>query len=151
MAERRSVVVAARLEPDFTASNSIIVTIGTDPRRWVRLQTNNDRQARVILQHEEDPWYGPWFDVLPPYEVRIGVRDLPEWGYAEVGSTPGGFVGFTRSFSWDEDWVREPIPIEVTLADTAQLAERGIHVEREDGVTPPTCRRILDDHSAHEQ
>jgi hypothetical protein len=151
MAERRSVVVAARLEPDFTASNSIIVTIGTDPRRWVRLQTNNDGQARVVLQHEEDPWYGPWFDVLPPYEVRIGVRDLPEWGYAEVGSTPGGFVGFTRSFSWDEDWIREPIPIEVTLADTAQLTERGIHLERESGVTPPTCRRILDDHSAHAQ
>jgi hypothetical protein len=151
LAERRSVVVEARLEPDFSASNTIIVTIGTDPKRWVRLQTNNDGQARIILQHEEEPWYGPWFDVLPPYEVRIGVRDLPDWGYAEVGSTPGGFVGFTRSFSWDDDWVREPIPIEVTLADTAQLAERGIHVERESGVTPPTCQRILNDFSAHEQ
>ncbi len=150
MAERRSVVVAARLDPDFTASNSIIVTVGTDPRRWVRLQTNDDGQARVILQHEEDPWYGPWFDVVPPYEIRIGVRDLPEWGYAEVDSTPGGFVGFTRSFSWDEDWVRQPIPIEVTLGDVAQLAERGIHLERESGVTPPTCRRILDDVAAHE-
>ncbi|MCW2736535.1 MAG: hypothetical protein JWN97_1179 [Nocardioides sp.] len=150
LAERRSVVVTARLDPDFTASSSIIVTIGTEPRRWIRLQTNDDGQARVVLQHEEDPWYGPWFDVLPPYEIRIGVRDLPEWGYAEVGSNPGGYVGFTRSFSWSEDWVRQPIPIEVTVDDTADLAERGIHVEPEAGVTPPTCRRILGDYSAHE-
>lgn len=143
LAERRSAVVVARLDPDFRSSSSIIVTIGTQPRNWVRLQTNDDGQARIVLQHEDGPWYGPWFEVLPPYEIRIGVRDRPEWGYAEVWSTPGGYVGFVRSFSWSSDWVRRPIPIEVSLADRTQLASRGIELEEERGVTPLTCKRIL--------
>lgn len=148
LAERRSSVVVAKLEPDFGASNTIIVTIGTEPRRWVRLQTNDDGQARIVLQQEQGPWYGPWFDVLPPYEIRIGTRDRPEWGFAEVSSTPGGFVGFVRSFSWSPDWTRQPIPIEVTLGDEEVLAQRGITLEQERGITPPTCRRLLDDHDA---
>lgn len=145
LAERRSTVVVASLEPGFRASNSIVVTIGTDPKRWVRLQTNNDGEARVVLQQEDDSWPGGWFEVPPPYEVRIGIRDLPQWGYAEVASTPGGFVGYTRSFSWSEDWTRLPIPISVTLADSEQLAARGISLESEPGITPPTCQRILED------
>lgn len=149
LAERRSAVVVARLDPDFRSSSAIIVTIGTQPRRWVRLQTNDDGQARIVLQHEDGPWYGPWFEVLPPYEIRIGVRDLPEWGYAEVWSTPGGYVGFVRSFSWGSDWVRRPIPIEVSLGGTAELSRRGIELEEERGVTPLTCKRILADHTDH--
>lgn len=149
LAERRSAVVVAHLEPDFESSSSIVITIGTDPRRWVRLQTNDDGEARIVLQHEDGPWYGPWFEVLPPYEIRIGVRDLPEWGYAEVASTPGGYVGFIRSFSWSSDWVRRPIPIEVSLGDAAELARRGVRLEEEPGVTPPTCQRILSDRTRH--
>ena len=126
-----------------------VVTIGTEPKRWVRLQTNNDGEARIVLQHEDDSWFGPWFEVPPPYEIRIGVRDLPEWGYAEVASTPGGFVGYTRSFSWSADWVRRPIPIEVTLDDRGQLESRGIYLESATGITPPACDRILADYLAN--
>ena len=118
LAERRSVVVTARLEPDFTASSSIIVTIGTEPRRWIRLQTNDDGQARVVLQHEEDPWYGPWFDVLPPYEIRIGVRDLPGGAMPRSARRPAA-TSASSAHSAGVGLGRRPIPIEVSLADSA--------------------------------
>lgn len=149
LAERRSVVVVAELEEKVRATSSVIVTIDTEPQRWVRLQVNARRQARLLIQGDEAPTAGPWFDVPPPYTIRIGVRDIPGMGVAEVASTPGGTAGYVRSFSWGDDWVREPISIDATLADRDALAERGVHLRAESGITPPTCARILQDTLAH--
>ena len=112
----------------------------TEPRRQARLQTNQGHATRLVIEDEVGTIPGRWFDVPPPYEIRIGIRDLPEWGYAEVSSTPGGFVGFVRSFSWDAEWKRRPIPIEPLADDAANLRERGITLRVDCGPAPPAVR-----------
>ena len=109
------------------------------------LQTDNRQRARIVLANETGSYRGPWFDVPPPRVVRVGILDRPELGYAEVSSTPGGWVGFVRSFEWDADWIGHSIDVEPSFTNTSDLARHGITLHSERGLDPPLCEDIAAD------
>ena len=76
--------------------------------------------------------------------VRLGVRDDPDLGYAEVSSTPGGFVGWLRSFDYDESWIGASVDVTPVAPRTRKMAAHGISLRLEQGLDPPLCRRLSD-------
>jgi hypothetical protein len=142
LVERRSTVVTARLDEDVQPGRVELVRIETNDPRSVWLQVNRHDQARVQLVNETGAYNGPWFDLLEPREVRVGVRDRPELGYAEVSSNPGGWAGYLRAFEYDHDWISHPISIGPVAHDAASLASRGIHLTTEAGIDPPLCHAL---------
>ena len=142
--EHRSLVFALTLDRDFTATTVRLARIESEEPGWIWLMTNNRGQARVLLDTDEGVRPGFWFDVLPPGELRIGVRDDPELGYAGVSSTPGGFVGYLRSFDYDESWIGSSVDVVATPPPAEKLERFGIRLRVERGIEPPLCTRLSD-------
>jgi hypothetical protein len=148
LVERRSIVVLATLAPNFTATWALLATSATNVTGRVVLRTDNHHRARIVLRNETGNYRGPWFDVAPPGVIRVGVLDRPELGYAEVSSTPGGWVGYLRSSEWDADWIRHPIDLEAHFRNTRHLARHGITLQTGRGLDPPLCEELAADTTA---
>lgn len=144
LVERRSLVVVATLAEDFRAGRVRLMRVQTSKPRSVWLQTSRRGQARIQLVNETGTYSGPWFDVIAPREVRVGIRDLPDLGYAEVSSNPGGYVGLVRTFEWGQDWVSTPVEIVPADPDRRELDAIGISLRIEGGLTPRLCAQIRD-------
>lgn len=146
LVERRSVVVDATVAPDAAPGRVRLVVVTSPSRPSVWLQNDGRGRARVQIVNETGTFTGAWFDLLPPGRVRIGVKDLPGLGYAEVSANPGGFVGLVRSFVWDDDWVSQPVDVEPAFdAEVrAEQAERGVTLDEGRGLDPSTCTRVRD-------
>lgn len=142
--EHRSIVFALALSPDFTATTVRLARIESEEPGAIWFMTNNRGQARVFLDTDEGVKPGYWFDVLPPGEIRVGVRDDPDLGYAEVSSTPGGFVGFLRSFDYDESWIGSSVDVVALDPPTKRLERHGIRLRVERGLDPLLCTRLSD-------
>ena len=141
--EHRSLVFDLTLGPDFRAGVFRLGRIRSEERGTVWLMTNRSGQARVMLDTDEGVRPGFWFDVLPPGELRIGIRDDPHLGYAEVSSTPGGFVGYLRSFDYDESWIGHSVDVVPRLV-VRKLERHGIRGSVERGLDPSLCRTLSD-------
>jgi hypothetical protein len=141
LVERRSVVVTATVSRSATATRLELARIDTEVPSSVWLQTDGDGRARLLVITHAGTSTGMWFDVLPPGTIRVGLRDLPELGYAQISSTPGGQVGYLPSSEHDEDWVAHPLDISIT-ADPDLAAAHGISVRVDRGLTPPLCEQL---------
>lgn len=141
LVERRSLVVVATVARHVPSSRIELMDIDTQPRRSVWLRLNSSGEARVELDNEGGTYPGDWFDLLEPRQVRVGIRDLPQYGYAEVSSNPGGFRGLLRSFQWD-DWVSRPTRVQPVAHDASELRRLGVSLHTEEGLAPSLCERI---------
>ena len=139
LAGRRSVVIRATFDPDFSAALASVATIGAEGEQRVWLQTDPRGNARIVMRLSSGTQTGPWFEVLPPYRLAIGIRDVSGFGFAEVSSTPGGFVGYAHTVERAADDRAEPVPIEAALGDAEFLALRGIRLREERGLDPEGC------------
>jgi hypothetical protein len=107
------------------------------------LLTNNQKQARLIIDAEGLTRGTDWFDVLRPGQLRVGLRDVPELGYAEVTATPGGHVGWLRSFVYDARGVGHPVRFTPVPHRTGLFLDRhGIELTRPPGLTPSLCTTL---------
>jgi hypothetical protein len=140
--EHRSQVFELNLDPAFTAATVRLARIESEEPGWIWFMTNNRGQARVLVDTDEGVRPGFWFDVLPPGRILVGVRDDPDLGYAEVSSTPGGFVGYLRSFDYDESWIGRSVDVVPTPTRASRLAKFGIRLDVERGLDPPLCTRL---------
>ncbi len=140
--EHRSQVFALTLDRDFTATTVRLARIESEEPGWIWFMTNNRGQARLLLETDEGYRPGFWFDVLPPGVIRVGVRDDPDLGYAEVSSTPGGFVGYLRSFDYDESWIGSSVDVAPVQQDDERLARSGIRLQVERGLDPLLCTSL---------
>ena len=145
LVEQRAQVFEVTLPKKPRDGQIKLIEVDTATPGSVWLQTTDDGQARVLLENETGRYYGPLFDVLEPRTVRIGIRDAPELGYAEVTSNPGGWTGYLRSFQWDEDWVSKLVDIRPADVSAGDLRRLGLHVESVPGIEPPLCRTLLPD------
>ena len=141
LVQQRPVVVQAVVPDDPNPGVVPLVDLDTTPRRGVDLQVRED-EARVRIDTGDDTFIGPWFDLLEPRTVRVGIHNQPELGYAEVSSSPGGFVGYVPARDSDEGYVRL---LEITPADQdSPRTARDVQVRTLTGVDPPLCRSLLD-------
>ena len=138
----RSQVWRITLARHFSSGTVRLARVESKEPGYIWLETNNHGQARFALDTGDGFFPGYWFDVLPPGLVRLGVRDDSELGYAEVSSTPGGFVGWLRSFTYDDTWIGSSVDVTPLSLPAKKLARLGIHVELQRGVTPPLCRLL---------
>lgn len=142
LVERRALRATVMLASDAGPGRVELFRVETATPRTVWLQLDRRGRARIQLVNETGTYSGAWFEILEPRVIRVGVRDLPELGYAEVSSTPGGFIGLVRTFQWDEDWVSRPVELRHATTNPAELETVGLSVDQQDGLAPPLCRRI---------
>jgi hypothetical protein len=141
LVSRRSTLVKLTFDRHTRPGRVLVARIGTLRPSTVWVDNDRHGRARVQLVNRTGAYYGNWFDVLEPREIRVGVRDRPDLGYAEVSSTPGGWVGFVQSYDWTSDWMA--LPIDITPGtETSGAARRGVHLSVERGLAPPTCERL---------
>ena len=107
------------------------------------LQVTEDRQARSSCDNEGASTAGQLFD-LPPYaDIRVGARNLSELGYAEISSTPGGFVGFLPTARLETTTGSRPSFMQATLPQTGRAAGSRACPSRPAPTLPlPLCQRI---------
>lgn len=131
------------VSPKTKAGRVPVATIETEPRREVLLETDGDSRARVVLRDEHGYSAASWFDVLPPYVVNVGVKDLNGFGWVEISSTPGGWSGYLKATYRDQDLNNLPVDI-TALQPTAYSRPRakGATSELASTLTPPICQRI---------
>lgn len=142
--EHRSLVFQLTLDRDFRPGTFELATIRSEEPGTIWFMTNSAGQARVLLDTDEGVRPGFWFEVLPPGKVRIGVRDDPDLGYAEVSSTPGGFIGFLRSFDYDESWIGSSVDVVPSPSPEREWERAGISLRVERGLDPLLCTRLDD-------
>ncbi len=136
------VVAGEEVVPHHTTD---LFTVETTRTHVVSIQTDARGRARIIGQVEgETPLRGYWFDVRPGDRIRVAVRILPEYGIAQVESTPGGFAAFLPAVEWDKDWNARPGKIS-SIDNDNSLEEAGLAVRRTAGPSPELCRSLLAD------
>ncbi|GAA4720835.1 hypothetical protein [Nocardioides conyzicola] len=140
LVQQRAVVVQALVADDAKAGVVRLIEVDSTPRRSVSLLISSSSQARVMIDTGDHTYFGQWFDLLEPRTVRVGVRPQPELGYAEVSSTPGGFVGFLPVRESDEGVVRL---LDLTPSDDRKPTTEGVTVRTLRGVEPPLCRDLM--------
>jgi len=143
LVERRGLVATIDIAEDPRISNFELFRTGTDPENSVWMQTNNTDQARIYVRNARGNYFGPWFDILEPRRVRVGIRDVPEFGYAEVTSNPGTFVGYVRTFQPDEEFSPQVVDITTVPSHPVDLNARGYSISYQPGIRPATCERIM--------
>ena len=144
LVERRSLVVDLLLSEDHEAGRLQLARAVTATPRSVWIQLDGRGRARIQLVNETGTFSGQWFEVLRPAEIRVGVRDLADIGYAEVSSTPGGFTGLMRTFEWGEDWIASPTELEFVDPAQGELDAIGVELSTSLGPAPPLCTDVLD-------
>lgn len=142
LVERRSLVIDLRVAEGGEAGRVQVARALTDFPKSVWLQLDGRGRARVQLVNETGTFSGGWFDLVAPREIRIGIRDLAELGYAEVSSNPGGYVGLMRTFEWGDDWISSPTELEFVQPPAGELAALGVEMSTGFGLAPPLCTRI---------
>lgn len=106
----------------------------------VDLRVTEDRQAQLVIDTvDEGVKRGQLFELPPDVEIRVGSRVMPEYGFAQISSTPGGVVGFLPTARWDANQKPmfssiEPAP---AVGETPGLSVRPAEV-----LPLPLCQRI---------
>jgi hypothetical protein len=142
LVERRSQVWDIRMPDHPRAGRVKLVEVDTAEPGSVWLETDDEGQARFQLVNGTGRYDGPWFSILEPRVVRLGVLDRPELGYAEVSSNPGGWVGYLQAFEWDDDWVSRLVEIRPADVSAGDLDRLGLTVTAVPGLEPPLCRAL---------
>jgi hypothetical protein len=141
--QQRSHVVVASFAKHFRPGDVKLFTIHGVEDRTVWLRMHEDHLVQVMLKNEDGTFYGPLFSPAPDQRVRVGVGVDSALGYAEVTSSPGGFVGYLPVVEWDRDWISRNAWIEDDVA--VATTQGGMTVRPETGLGLPLCRRIARD------
>ena len=110
----------------------------------VELETKSDHHARVVIANEDGDYAGPWFPVYGGGSFRVGIAVASDLGYAEVTSTPGGFVGYVPFTEWDENWEARPGSIELAFRSPQRAVKQGLTLHRGEGLPLGLCERLLE-------
>lgn len=141
--QQRSHVVQVEFAARFKPGDVRLFTVHGVQERSVWLRTHEQHLAQILLKNEDGTYYGPLFSPTPGQDLRVGVGTDTALGYAEVTSTPGGFVGYLPMTEWDSDWVSH----NGWVSDDVQTVSTsgGVSVRPRQGLALPLCRRIARD------
>jgi hypothetical protein len=145
LVERRANVVVVDVKDTIRPGRTPMFVVHATKDRYVHLETTRDHYARVVITNEEGDYAGPWFPVYGGGSFRVGVSVASDLGYAEVTSTPGGFVGYVPFTEWDENWEARPGSIELAFRSPHREVKQGVTLHRGEGLPLSLCRRVLDE------
>ncbi|WP_139306615.1 hypothetical protein [Nocardioides exalbidus] len=138
--EHRALVIDVSFSPKFSEGTVNLVDVGTD--RSIRLETTDDGFARVVIVDKGEPYAGPYVEMAPGQHLDVGVGVKGEFGYGEVSSEPGGFVGYVRAFSLDGDGIAQPETPVPAFTGASMTTDFGIVATGQQGLALPLCRSI---------
>jgi hypothetical protein len=141
--QQRSHLVTVSFAQRFAPGDVLLFTVHGQHDRTVWLRTHKQHLAQILLKNEHGTYYGPLFSPAPGQDLRVGVGIDTSLGYAEVTSSPGGFVGYLPITEFDRDWishngwVHDDVP--------ATFTKGGVTVRPQQGLDLPLCRGIARD------
>jgi hypothetical protein len=103
LVQERDTTLLVRIGPNAAVGSHDLLQHSSDEHRRVSLWIQPDRQAEIVIHDEGGLKRGQSFDLPPHAQVRVGVRNLSEFGAAEISSTPGGFVAHLPTSQWNDD------------------------------------------------
>ncbi len=113
-----------------------------ESQNTVGLRVTGDRQAQLVIDSvDEGVKRGQLFDLPPDALIRVGARILPEYGFAQISSTPGGDVGFLPTARWDAN--QKPAFSSIEHAPATEETP-GLSVRLAPTLPLPLCQRIAD-------
>ncbi|WP_353508711.1 hypothetical protein [Intrasporangium sp.] len=145
LVERRADVVVVEVKDTLRPGRTPLFTVHATKDRLVHLETKGDHFARVVIANENGDYAGPWFPVYGGGSFRVGISVASDLGYAEVTSTPGGFVGYVPFTEWNENWEARPGTIDFAFRSPYRSVKQGITLHREEGLPLTLCRRLVDE------
>lgn len=145
LVERRPDVIEVRVTDRLRAGRALLMTARGTSERSAYLETTDDQFARVVISSRTGDYGGPWFAVYARSTFRIGAGVQSDLGFAEVTSTPGGFVGYLPFVEWDRDWNARPGRIDVPFSQSLAVPSQGVTLTRTQGLPPTLCRQLLAD------
>lgn len=140
--EHRALVIEVSFDSDFTTGSATLIEMGDD--RSVRIETTDNKHARVVIVDKGAPYAGNYIAIAPMQTLRVGVGVKGEFGYGEVSSTPGGFVGYIRAFSLDENGIAQPENPTSPFAGDPMSRSFGISALAEPGIDLQLCNKLAD-------
>ena len=138
--EHRAVIVEVSFTRDFTTGSATLIAMGDD--RSVRIETTDNKHARVVIVDKGVPYAGNYVQIAPMQTLRVGVGVKGEFGYGEVASTPGGFVGYIRAFSLDGDGIAQPETPMPSFGDEVMTRSFGVRAVSRPGIALPLCNAL---------
>ncbi len=136
--ERASVVEVSFPRRVPTRTIRLFTIEGPTRERTVRLEVQRNGFARVAVADEDGAYAGQWWEITPDSSVRVGLRLDPGLSFLEVGSTPGGFVGWVSTIEFrDSDGVAAYSTVTPRYDEPTDVA--GMQVQPRTGLTPPFC------------
>ncbi len=147
LVEKRPDVVVVEVTGTIRAARTALFVVRGTRERLVYLETKSDNYARVVIANEGGDYAGPWFPVYDQGSFRVGIAARSDIGYADVTTTPGGFVGYVPFIEWNESWEARPGRIEYAFPASLRRARQGVTVYQEKGLPLNLCARLLHESS----
>lgn len=143
--EARPQVVEVRVGERLRHGRVLLFTVHGTVDRHVYLETQDDNYARVVITTKDGNYAGGWFAVYRDSTFRVGIGVATDLGFAEVTSTPGGFVGYVPYIEWDASWDARPGSISPSFYGTRTFEKLGVTMSRQQGLPLDLCHRLLAD------
>ena len=148
LVEARPQVVEVRVDGRLHTGRVLLYTVHGTVDRHVYLETKKGNYARVVITTKAGDYAGEWFGVYRDSTFRVGIGVATDLGFAEVTSTPGGFVGFVPYIEWDASWNARPGSISPSFHGTRTFDRLGVTMTRQAGLPLDLCHRLLADSRA---
>lgn len=139
--EERGRVVRVRFPDRLGDADIPLFEVHGNGAYRVRLRTDPSGLAWVVVEVNGGERTGALIRPAPGEELRIGVRTDAALGYAEVESSPGGFVGYLPIAEFDRDWINRIRPVEQVQPDRS--VHDGIEVTYQPGIGSSFCADLL--------
>lgn len=142
LVEEKDLSLLIRTAPVIGTNQIELMRLQAADPQQVWFETLPDNQARFFVRNSSGDYNGQVFDLLPGDTVRLGLRTMSELGYAEVSSTPGGFVGYLKATDITKDFKAAPTLPTYPDLDPATLTQMGIGVTREKPLDLSLCQKV---------
>ena len=139
--QERDHVLVVSAQDEVAEGSAVLAEVSGSPERTVELEADGKGRLRLVVADDLGRAAGPWFDIPRYSPVRIGMRNLTEFGSFELSSSPGGLAGYVPSAYFDEDWNGVLAEVRVD-PDQEALRRLGVSVDEGEGLPLTLCESI---------
>lgn len=144
--EERAHRLSIRLDsPPPPNTRTTLFTITGNQPRSIELRTGRKGELWLAFINEDDEIEQFPFKLAPMQTMEVGLRTDSNFGYMELSSTPGGFLGYVPVQEWRADWQSEINTVTSPFdAGPVRSPATGALITPLPGLDLPLCTRLAE-------